>query len=251
MSTKARWKRNHLEFYDSVSYETFPVGWPVVYYEEFLGARGLAAIPATSSEERGCDWVKLIVGAAPPTVQEVADGSGGRLQLALTSASQAQDAMVYHGDQLGCDVTNGGGFEFRARFTVLPTSGTTVVAGLAGPHNLDKDTLANAAWFRWQGSAATLAESDDTTNNNDDVSTGVTAVVNTWETYRIEFHDLTDVRFYIDGVNVATATTFDMSNLTAAEKIMQPYFSLDKASGGSVGTLQVDYVKFWGERLAG
>jgi hypothetical protein len=115
---------------------------------------------------------------------------------------------------------------------------------------VDKDTVANHAWFRWQASAVLLTESDDTTNNNDDTATGLTTVVDTYGIYRIDFTDLTSVKFYVDGVRVSAATTFDMSNLSAAEKIMQPYFSLDKASGTGVGTLQIDYVRLWGPRGA-
>ena len=49
-------------------------------------------------------------------------------------------------------------------------------------------------------------------------------------------------------MNVATATTFDLSNLTDAEGLMQPYFSLDKASGTGLGTFDIDYVRIWSER---
>ena len=206
----------------------------------------MAAIPAASSEEAGVKWVAIDVGAA--TQAYVADASA--IAIALTNASEAQDAAVDYGDQLSWDVTNGGEMEFRAKLTVLPTTGVACVAGIAGPHNLDKDTVANHAWFRWQASAVLLTESDDTTNNNDDTATGLTTVINTYGIYRIDFADLSDVKFYVDNVRVSSATTFDMSNLSAAEKIMQPYFSLDKASGTGVGTLQVDYVKFWGPRGA-
>ena len=58
------------------------------------------------------------------------------------------------------------------------------------------------------------------------------------------------MKFFVNGVQVATGTTFDMSNLSAAEKIVQPYFGLDKASGTGVGTLQVDYFKWHGNRGA-
>ena len=98
------------------------------------------------------------------------------------------------------------------------------------------------------GSGAVLAESDDTTNNNDDISTGVTAVAGTYNIYRIDFTNIADVLFYIDGAAVATAQTFDMSNLTDAEGLMQPYFSLDKGADAGLGTLDLDYVRIWSER---
>lgn len=234
--------------YDNSSKERVPFGPPVYFYDDFLGACGLAALPPASSEEAGVPWAVLDVGDA--TQAYVADAANGAVALFIDDTSEAEDAVLYWNDQLGLDITNGAIFEFRAMLDVLPTTGVAVVAGLAGPHNLDKDAVANHAWFRWQENATGLVETDDTTNNNDDVATGLTTDVDTYNIYRIDFSDLSDVKFYVDGVQVATGTTFDMSNLTASEKIMQPYFSLDKASGTGVGTLQIDYVRFWGYRGA-
>ena len=234
--------------YDVSTQERMPMAPPVYFYDDFLGADGLAAMVAGGSEESGVKWAVIDVGGASQAY--VADAANGAVALTIAATSEAEDAVLCWNDQLGLDVTNGGIFEFRAQLAVLPTTGVACVAGLAGPHNLDKDTVANHAWFRWQASAVLLTESDDTTNNNDDTATGLTTLVTTYGIYRIDFSVLTDVKFYVDGVNVATGTTFDMSNLSAAEKIMQPYFSLDKASGTGVGTLQIDYVKFWGPRGA-
>ena len=65
---------------------------------------------------------------------------------------------------------------------------------------------------------------------------------------RIDFTTLADVKFYQDDARVYSTTTFDMSNLTAAEQQMQPYFSLDKASGETLCTLGIDYVRVFGTR---
>jgi len=56
------------------------------------------------------------------------------------------------------------------------------------------------------------------------------------------------VKFFVDGQRVCSDTTFDMSNLSASEQQMQPYFSLDKASGTGLGTLDIDYVKIFQTR---
>ena len=79
-------------------------------------------------------------------------------------------------------------------------------------------------------------------------STGVTVDNSSWYVCRIDTTDITDVKFYVNGARVAAGTTFDMSNLTDAEGIMQPYFSLDKASGTGQGALQIDYFKAWWNR---
>jgi hypothetical protein len=233
---------------DKTTLEYVPLGAPVHFYDDFLGADGLAAMVVGGAEESGVKWAVIDVGDA--TQAFVADGANGAVLLNIAATSEAEDAVLCWNDQLGLDVTNGGVFQFRAQLDVLPTTGVAVVAGLAGPHNLDKDTVANHAWFRWQANATGLVETDDTTNDNDDKATGLTTVVDTYNMYRIDFTDLSSVKFYVDDVQVATGTTFDMSNLTAAEKIMQPYFSLDKASGTGVGALKIDCVRFWGPRGA-
>jgi hypothetical protein len=245
-TTGSRWKDGILQFYNTVTGETVAPAADVIFCDDFLGANGLAGMPAAGSAESGVQWTGLDVGDA--TNAFVADGANGLYQLHMHVTDEAEDSTLYWNDQLGLSVANGGQIEFRINMSTLPTLGTTAVAGLAGPHNLDKDTIANSAWFRWQGSGALLCESDDTTNDNDDTSTGITTVAGTYDIYRIDFTTLASVKFYVNDVRVCTSTTFDMSNLTAAEKIMQPYFSLDKASTAGLGDMVIDYVKFWGPR---
>ena len=249
MSTKSKYVGGNLNFIESTTFETVLPLAPVRYFDDFLwGAGGLATIPNVSSEENGFAWTKLIVGAGPPTIGVTADGVNGVMELALESTSQAQDAMIYHSDQRSFSVKQGCIFEARIKFSVLPTTGVAVVFGMAGDHNLDKDSITEHAWFRAQASAAILAETDDTTNDEDDVATGVTVLTTDWKIYKIDFRTIADVRFFIDGASVATGTTFDMSNLSDAEAVMQPYFSLDRASGSGVGTIQLDYVRIWTNR---
>jgi len=233
---------------DTTTKEYVPFGAPVHFYEDFLGAGGLQAIPADGSSISANPWTMLEVGDA--TVAVVANGANGAVLLHTHVTTEAEDATLSWNNQLGLDVTNGGVFQFRAQLDILPTTGVCAVMGMAGPHNLDKDTIANHAWFRWQANATGLVETDDTTTDNDDVATGLTTVVNTHNMYRIDFTELADVKFFVDDVQVATDTTFDMSNLTASEKILQPYFSLDKASGAGLGDLKIDSVRFWGPRGA-
>jgi len=245
-TTAARWIDGILQFFNKSTFETVTPFADVVFYDDFLGADGLAALPAGGFEQAGVKWAVIDVGDA--TEAFTADAPNGAVMLHIHATSEAEDAVLCWNDQLGLSILNGGILEFCATLTTLPTTGVACVAGLAGPHNLDKDTIANHAWFRWQASGALVVETDDTTTDNDDVATGITSVAGTYDIYKIDFTDLEDVRFYVNGVHVATDTTFDMSDLTAGESVMQPYFSLDKASGTGVGDLTIDYVKFWGPR---
>jgi hypothetical protein len=84
-----------------------------------------------------------------------------------------------------------------------------------------------------------LDHQHDGTNNNDDVASGVTLTDNTYAVFRIDATDSSDVGFYINGTQVATGTTFDMSNYSGN---VQPYFYLYKASGAAVDSMDIDYV---------
>jgi len=227
-------------FYDSETFETIHGMYPLHFYDDFLGAAGGDPFDGTIV------WNVVDVGGATEAI--TADSANGVFKLHLTATSEAQDAVLYQGDNKTFDVGSGLIFETRVNVAVNIGTGVTAVFGMAGDHNLAKDSVTEHAWFRLQASNAVLAETDDTTNDNNDVATGITAVAGTYNIYRIDFTDLTDVKFFIDGARVASGTTFDMSNLTAGEQQMQPYFSLDKASGTGLGDLDIDYVKCWQDR---
>ena len=231
----------HQVWYDKSTFETLKTSYPLYFYDDFLGAAGGSVFGGTQI------WNVVNVGSATNAI--VDDSSNGQFLLHLATNDEAEDAVLYHSDNKTFDVGNGLIFEARINMAVAPGTGVTAVAGMAGDHNLAKDSVTEQAWFRWQASMATLAESDDTTNDNNDISTGKTAVAGTYNIYRIDFTTIADVKFFIDGVRVAEGTTFDMSNLTAGEQQMQPYFSLDKAGGSAVfGDMNIDYVKIWSNR---
>ena len=227
-------------FYDGSTFETLMTGFPVQYIEDFLGVAGGGPFDGTTK------WNVVDVGTATEAI--VADSSNGQFLLHLAADNEAEDAVLYHGDNKTFDVGNGLIFEARVNMAVAPGVGVCAVFGMCGDHNLDKDTVTEAAWFRFDASLVCKVETDDTTNNNDDIATGHTAVAGTYDIYRIDFTDLTDVKFYINGTRVASGTTFDMSNLTAGEQQMQPYFSLDKTSGTGLGDINIDYVKIFSNR---
>ncbi|MFQ5489438.1 MAG: hypothetical protein ACE5GE_01845 [Phycisphaerae bacterium] len=197
-------------------------------FEDFLGAE----VNTTDGP-----WKKIEVGAA--TGSAVTDAHAGEYALTLTAASGAEDAVLYQGDRKTFDIDSELIFECRAK-VVTPGTGTTVVFGLAGDHNLDKDTVAQNVWFRLQGGMDLLVESDDGTTDIDDIDTTVNLVSGAYGIFRIDLTDPADVRFYMNGQRLASTTTFDMSAFTGR---LQPYFSLDKASGTGAATLTLDWVR--------
>jgi len=225
-------------WFDGTTFETLITTYPNQFVEEFHGSDGGDIFDGTVT------WKTVDVGDATEAIVANKD----QFLLHLHATSEAEDAVLYFEDELSFDVGNGLIFEAAVDMAVSPGTGVAAVFGMAGPHNLDKDTIANHAWFRFQANLTGLVESDDTTNNNDDIATGLTAVAGTRDIYRIDFTTLADVKFYVNGARVAAGTTFDMSNLSAAEQQMQPYFSLDKASGTGLGDMNIEYVKIFSNR---
>jgi hypothetical protein len=225
-------------FTEKTSRETVHAMAPLFFYDDFFSFHEVGSLGPW-------DVVEVELNTA---IGLVADGAGGQLSLALDADNNAADAVLFFSDQRIIDVSKQAVIEFRARVSVLPTLTAQIVMGLCGDHNLDKDAATESAWFKLDGDGAVVAESDDTTNDNDDKSTGVTVLATEWHIYRIDFTDLANVRFFIDGNPVATGTTFDMSNLAGAELILQPYFSIDKGADVGVATLLLDYVKAWSNR---
>jgi hypothetical protein len=180
----------------------------VEFFDDFLGA----VLNVTDGA-----WKTVDVGDATESV--VSDGPAGQFALALAATSEAEDAVLYHGDVKQFDIDSKVIFECRAK-VATPGTGVTVVFGMAGDHNLDKDSVAQHAWFRLQAGLDLLVESDDGVNDNDDADTGVNLTTDTFAIFRIDLTDPSDVKFYINGVRALASTTFDMSGYSGRTPLM-------------------------------
>lgn len=160
---------------------------------------------------------------------------GGAAKLTLAANSEAEIVTLYNNDVLIYDVA-----KLKSIWWIFKVAGvdavTTLVAGVGSDQNDTSDSVATNAWFRLEGSASTSAlvvETDDATNDNNDVATGDTLAA-VYKKCMIDFTDgLTNVKFFIDGARVSAGTTFDMSDLTSGLNV-QPYVQLQKASGTAV-----------------
>lgn len=233
MSTKARYENGLLRYYESTTHETVNVMAPVWRKFDF----DTPAIDTTN-------LIALLDTAGGAEVIQ-ADGANGAISLALDATSEAQLAGFSYGDQRPYVLNQGLNFETRIKLSVLPTSGSIMVIGLAGDHNATADTVAENIWFRVDGSGALKVESDDTATDTDDVATGVTLLNTDWAVLRIDCSVITDIKFYVNGARVAAGTTFTHATAGLA---LQPVARLNKASGTSVGTMLVDYVAVWQKR---
>lgn len=196
----------------------------------------------------GGTWDFVSVGqAVVNSLDHTAEDASGVARLLFDASVEDQDAVLYMGDIRQFDVTKNVLIEMRLAVHVIPTLTTEIVWGMAGDHNLAYDSITEQAFFNLDGSAALRVQIDDTTNDKDeDAST--TLVADAWHVYTIDFREISDVMFFVDGVQVATGTTYDMSNLTAAEAYMQPYLGLAKTGDAGLGSIDIDYVKIWCNR---
>jgi hypothetical protein len=90
------------------------------------------------------------------------------------------------------------------------------------------------------------AEEDDAVTDTS-ADTGVTAVAGTYNIFRIDATDETDIKFFIDGARVCASTTFNNASSTANSKC-QPYFGCVKTAATSQATMLIDYVKIFQNR---
>lgn len=230
-----------------------------VFEDDFLGTGTFVA-------SAGLDpWLITDTSSAgTPTYTRVDHGETagvfrpGVAQLAFDSQGEIQNVCLSFGDKLCFDITTLRGFECGLRFVAATGSAkdanTTLAFGVTGDRNDAIDSIAYAALFRLASASASnvmVVESDDGTNNNDDVATGFTLTDTVWGKFKIDFSKLTDVKFYA-GLStgamrrVGQATTFDMSNYAAG---LQPFFQLQKGADTTTDAVQIDYVRLWGVRV--
>lgn len=248
MSYKSKCEYNSYDtgrqrFYDRSSKESYDWGYPLAFYDDFIGAD--VVIPATGSVESGCKWSKKITGAAPPTVAKTADGVNGLVACSLTADSQAQEAALQMNDELMFSIAQGAIYECRLTISTAPTLNGVISWGLHGAY------AAGGSNFRagFEVTAASLIPTCEVDDNVTDTpaASGVTLVVGTYNIFRIDATTQTDIKFFIDDVPVAGSTTF-ASAASAANSKMQPHCGAYKASGAGLGVVTIDYVRVWQER---
>lgn len=213
----------------------------IEYVDDFEGT----SVTFPESANIGTPWLVDRTGAAPPTHVRAA----GAAVLSLEATSQAQILGLHHGDAKSFDIDDIQRVEMRVKIGASTfTSGSILVFGVSSDRHDTADSVAEAAWFRMEGANSTTVvycETDDGTTDNNDVSTGVT-LGTTYKRFVIDFTGgKSNVKFYIDGIRVAAATTFDMSNYASG---LQPIIQLQKAANTNADVATIDYVKIVSRR---
>lgn len=188
--------------------------------------------------EQGLKQTTVETGGSPGATG-LDDGVSSGFTIALDATDEVQAVAVTFSDILSFQLNKIKKISFDMK-VVGVTANTIIVAGVGSEYNATHDAVAEAAWFRMQGSDSTslvVVETDDGTVNNDDVATGA-SLANVWKHCEIDFaNGLSKVQFRIGYARVALTTTFDMSN--APTQNMQPYFGVTKASSTDAPSMQV------------
>jgi len=206
------------------------------YSEDFIGTS--ATIPA--SADPATPWLIVDTSAAGAPTYTRADSVA---TLTLAATSEIENICLAHGDSLAFDIDLIQSIEMRCRLTAVMTTGTELVWGLASARNDTTDSVVANAWFKMVGANSTTlvyVETDDGTRDVDDISTGQT-LGTTFKKFLIDFTGgKSNVKFYIDGIPVATSQRFDMSAYSVG---LQPIIQLQKAANTNVNAVVIDYVE--------
>lgn len=218
------------------------------YRYDFRGELALAA----AASGAGNPFVKADTSdAGSPTVGGLA---GGGLRMLLASTSEVENLCVYMGNVLPFDIDELISVEFIVKTVATLDSATSLAFGLCSSRNDAIDSLAAHASFRCIGDNNVVVETDDGTNDNDDVATGLTLGA-TWKRFRIDFASRnttieppsvskgrkSNIEFYGANDNgslrrVASGTRFDMSNYSSG---LQLYWQLQKTADTNVDNLDI------------
>ncbi|MCH8830131.1 MAG: hypothetical protein IID45_11200 [Planctomycetes bacterium] len=187
--------------------------------------------------------------AGTPTYRYVDGASeGGETEVQMAADVEVENVCVYQGDSLPFDIDQI--IEARIRFKLKQAAldATSQIAlGLVGDRNDTIDSIAQAAVLRIVGADNTtnvVVETDDGTNNNDDVATGKTIADTDVHELIISFAaGKFDVRFFLDGQPLAPGTTFDMSNYSGALQFFAQIQKTADANTDGFNLLEGTYVR--------
>lgn len=214
----------------------------ILYDDDFIGTS--ATFP--TSADPATPWLAVDTSSAgTPTYVRNASNA----VLTLASTSEVENVCLAHGDALSFDIDDIQRVEMRVKIGASTfTSGSILVFGVGSARNDTADSVAANAWFRMEGANSTTlvyCETDDGTNDTDDKSAGIT-LGTTYKRFVIDFTGgKSNVHFFIDGRQVCTSTTFNMSNYSSG---LQPIIQLQKSSSANVDSVTIDYVRIVGKR---
>lgn len=215
----------------------------LVWSDDFVGGE------VFSTAGQGSPWaIADTSSSGTPVYAVVTPSATGEIRLGFDNTSEVQNVCLSFGDKLPFDIDNIQSIEYRVKVVPESTaldSATSVAFGLASARNDAIDSIANHASFRLIGNNNLLVETDDGTTDLDDKATGQT-LSTTYKRFLIDFTGgKSDVKFYCNGIRLASSTTFNMSAATGS---LQPYVQIQKTADTNVDFVHVDYVEVKAKR---
>jgi hypothetical protein len=239
-ATKSKWRGNQLAFFDGSTYETTEPFSPVYLFEDFLGTL-----------LNGDLWTEADTGAGSCSVP-----AASVITMTQNVAGATDENGIYQSDDKAFNLDKGPIFEFRIAVSTAPTEGTEFLIGVqndnwtAGANRkLVADEVLIGAFFGFYTTVGAglipVIRTDDGATNSGIVSSAVTAfALNAYHVLRIDFTNVANVLFYVDGVGVATGTTFTMA--AGANVMVQPIVMAQKVGvDAGLGIFLLDYIKCW------
>lgn len=174
-------------------------------------------------------------------------GANGALKFAFNAVAEAATAALY---MPSLPFAVGGNPIFEARVAVFDKGDDAALdinIGLAnGTHATDFDTITEYAAFHLNGADLSVnCQSDDGTTTVAATDTTVDLVDDTYANLKIDASDLTDVKFYINGMRVLASTTFDISQAAGP---LTPIVHVEKTSNDTTADVRVDRIRVRCER---
>jgi predicted RecA/RadA family phage recombinase len=189
-------------------------------------------------------WASTVTGTTPTMTHS----AKGYHQLLLTSTSEAQCIDLLSDKSVA--VADGPIFEARLTFDEKGDNAEVdIVIGLANAsHATDADSITESLFFSVNGDAAhILCESDDGTNETVATDSTKDLTEDTFVELWIDARVLTDVHFYIDGVQVLSGTTFDVHDATGPLKAL---VLVEKSAGTHVPSVLIESLRVRSTDLA-
>lgn len=189
-------------------------------------------------------WTKVETNGLGVISQDVANGV---LKFSFDAVAEAATAALYMVNS-PIAPSKGGIVEFMlAVYDIGDDAALDIDFGLASDtHATDFESIAEFVAFHLDGTDLSLkCHSDDGTTDTAAVDTTVDLVDDTFYKFKIDFSDLSDVKFYYgpiggDYVRVASGSTFDVSNASAN---WTPIVLVEKTSNDTTADVRLDRVR--------
>lgn len=200
--------------------------------------------PPVVGSADGSMWRSYVSGQGSPSVLT----DDGYMKLDLDDTVESQIAMLYMGDELAFDIDDLLTVDFWLKCSASLGAQVSLAFGMCSAKQDDPDSFAAHASFRLFGNNLILCETDDGTNDNDDIAAGE-SLSTTVKRFTIDFASgiktvvpppsvggKGNVLFACGNTQgllrpVARLTRFDMSNYSSG---LQPYVILQKGLASSV-----------------